>query len=482
MADVAGQTQTRADADEAIAFAGAARQAEMVRSGEVTPTELVRLCLSRIERLDPELNSFRKVFAERALLEAEQAEARLKAGEDRPLLGVPIAVKDEVDIAGEVKTFGTDAYTEPAKADSEVVRRLREAGAIIVGLTLLPEMAICGFTESATYGVTRNPWNPQRTPGGSSGGSAAAVAAGLVPIASAGDGAGSIRIPAASCGLFGLKVTRGRVSLAPDLEGWDGLAVLGCLSRSVLDTALWLDIVSGGSQEPEAPPPPERPFVESAKTPPGTLRVAFSTAAPRAMAPPTVSDEVKAAVSGAADLLRGLGHDVTQKDPEWGGISNNISARFLHGVAKTVQEVPHPERLERRTRGFGRLGKILPKGLFETAVGKGRDADNARINAIFDDHDVLVMPTIGGTALPVRRWEGQGAIRTVLGMSRFYPFCVPWNHLGNPAMAVPFGFGADGMPLSIQVIAAKGNEATLLSLAAQIEAERPWADRRPPLS
>jgi amidase len=467
---------------EEIAFAGAARQAEMVRNGEVSPRELVQLSLDRIQRLDPELNSFRKVFAEKALLEAEQAGARVKAGEERPLLGVPVAVKDEVDVAGEVNTHGTDGYSEPASADSEMVRRLREAGAIVVGLTLLPEMAICGFTESATYGVTRNPWNPQRTPGGSSGGSGAAVAAGLVPIASAGDGAGSIRIPAASCGLFGLKPSRGRVSLAPELEGWGGLAVEGCLSRSVLDTALWLDVVSGGSREAEAPLPPERPFVEAVRTPPGRLKVAWSTLPPRAAAPPTVSDEAKGAVADTAELLGGLGHEVVRRDPDWGGIGNNITARFLGGVAETVRAVPHPERLESRTRGFGRLGGILPRGLYERARGEGRAADAARVNAIFDDHDVLVMPVMGGTALPVRRWEGKGALQTVLGMSRFYPYCVPWNHLGNPAMAVPAGFSPDGMPLSIQVIGRRGDEATLLSLAAQLEAERPWADRRPPIS
>ncbi|HEY6550213.1 MAG TPA: amidase family protein, partial [Solirubrobacterales bacterium] len=256
-----------------LAFAGAARQAEMVRAGEVSPTELVQLCLDRIARIDPQLNAFRKVLGEKALLEAEQAEARLKAGDERPLLGVPIAIKDESDVVGEVNLHGTDAFTEPATADCEMVRRLREAGAIVVGLTLLPELAICGFTESATYGVTRNPWNLQRSPAGSSGGSAAAVAAGLVPIASAGDGGGSIRLPAASCGLFGLKPTRGRISLAPAVEYWNGLAVNGCLSRTVIDTALYLDITSGGSQEPGAPPPPERPFVESAKTSPGKLRV-----------------------------------------------------------------------------------------------------------------------------------------------------------------------------------------------------------------
>ncbi|MDX6627062.1 MAG: amidase [Solirubrobacterales bacterium] len=466
---------------EEIAFAGAARQAEMIRNGDISPTELVRLYLGRIERLDPQLNAFRVVFAERALLEAEQAEARLKGGEERPLLGVPIAIKDETDVAGEINTHGTDAFTEPARADSEMVRRLREAGAIIIGLTLLPELAICGFTESATYGVTRNPWDLQRSPAGSSGGSGAAVAAGLVPIASAGDGGGSIRLPAASCGLFGLKPQRGRVSLAPELEGWRGLSVMGCLSRTVLDTALWLDVVSGGSQEPGAPPPPERPFVESAQTPPGKLRVATSTLAPRAVAPPIVSDVVKDAVTGVGELLASLGHEVSRRDPDWGGVGNNITTRFLRGVSETVAEVPHPERLERRTRGFGRLGGLLPDALFERAL-KGREADAQRINALFDSYDVLVTPVMGGTAIPIRRWEGRSALHTVLGMSRFYPFCIPWNHLGNPAMSVPTGIADDGLPLAVQIIGRPGDEGTLLSLAAQIEAERPWADKRPPIS
>ena len=453
----------------------------MVRAGEVSPSELVRLYLDRIQRLDPELNCFRKLFAEKAMLEAEQAEARIKAGDERPLLGVPIAIKDEVDVVGEINTHGTDAFTEPAKADSEVVRRLREAGAIILGLTLLPELAICGFSESATYGVTRNPWDPQRSPGGSSGGSGTAVAAGLAAIGSAGDGAGSIRIPAASCGLFGLKPSRGRVSLAPQTEGWRGMAVEGCVSHSVLDTALWLDVVSGGSTEEEAPPPPGRPFVEAVKQSPGKLRVAYSTLAPRAAAPPTVSGEVKQAVADAAELLRSLGHETQQRDPDWGSIGDSITARYLKGVGETVDEVPHPERLESRTRGFGRLGKILPEPLYRQVMAR-RPAEQARVNAIFDSVDVLVMPVMGGTAIPVRRWEGRGALRTVLGMSRFYPYCVPWNHLGNPAMSIPFGFGSDGLPLAVQVIGRPGAEETLLSLAAQIEAERPWADRRPPIS
>ncbi|MEZ5077027.1 MAG: amidase [Solirubrobacterales bacterium] len=468
-------------AGEDIAFAGAAAQAAMVRQGEVSPTELVRLHLERIARLDPQLNSFRVVLAERAILEAEQAEARLRGGDARPLLGVPIALKDSTDLAGELTTHGTDGFPAPATGDSEMVRKLREAGAIVVGKTLLPELAICGFTESATWGVTRNPWDPQRTPGGSSGGSAAAVAAGLVPVASASDGAGSIRIPAASCGLFGLKPQRGRISLAPGDSGWNGLSVNGCVSRSVADTALWLDVTSGGSTEPGAPPAPERPFAEAARTPPGKLRIAVSTAAPRALAPPTVDEEARGAVAETAGVLRSLGHETVARDPAWGGIGNNMVPRYLRGIAEDFAAVPEPERLERRTRSMAKLGRAIPAKLFE-AARRAAAADAARIDAIFDDHDLLMTPVMGGTALPVRRWEGRGAIATLLGMSRFYPYCIPWNHLGNPAMAVPAGFSPSGMPLSVQVVARPSAEPTLLSLAAQLEAERPWAGRRPPIS
>ncbi len=466
--------------EEDLAFAGAVRQAELVRAGEVSPVELVGLYLARIARIDPQLNSFRVVLGERAMLEAEQAEARLKGGEERPLLGVPIALKDSIDLAGELTTFGTDGFPEPARADSEMVRRLRAAGAIVIGKTHLPELAICGFTESATWGISRNPWDLQRSPGGSSGGSAAAVAAGLVAIASASDGAGSIRIPAASCGLFGLKPQRGRVSLAPDLEHWNGLTANGCLSRTVADTALWLDIVSGDSREPGAPPPPAGSFLEAARTPPAKLRVAYSSLPPRAVAPPIVSEQVKAAVVQTAELLRSLGHETIERDPDWGGIGDNAVPRYLRGIAEDLDLVPRPERLERRTRAMARLGRLIPEPLFERAL-RGREADAARINSLFESCEVLITPVMGDTAIPVRRWEGRGALWTLLGMSRCYPFCVPWNHLGNPSMAVPAGFSAEGMPLSIQIIGRPGDEATLLSLAAQIEAERPWAERRPSL-
>ncbi|MGN6816776.1 MAG: amidase [Solirubrobacterales bacterium] len=464
-----------------IAFAGAARQAEMVRQGEISVTELVGLYLARIQRLDPQLNTFRVVLGERAMLEAEQAEARVRAGEERPLLGVPIALKDTVDLAGELTTFGTDAFPEPAARDGKMVRRLRDAGAIVVGKTLLPELAMFGFTESATYGVTRNPWDPQRTPGGSSGGSGAAVAAGLVPVASASDGAGSIRIPAACCGLFGLKPSKGRISLDPFVEHWNGMSVNGCLSRNVIDTALWLDVTSGGSNDPDAPPPPERPFVEHAQTAPGKLRIAFSTAIPRSAIPPTVDEVAKGAVAEMAEVLRSLGHETAEQAPDWGMIGNNMIPRYLRGGAEDVASTPEPQRLERRAKGFGRLGRAIPEPVFRNAL-KARAADAARVNAIFDTHDLLMTPVMGGTAPPVRKWEGMGGLRTVIGMGRFYPYCIPWNHLGNPAMSVPAGFAPDGMPKAVQIIARPGAEGILLSLAAQIEAERPWADRRPPIS
>ncbi|MFN8160663.1 MAG: amidase [Solirubrobacterales bacterium] len=464
-----------------IAFAGAARQAEMIRTGEVSATELVGLVLDRIEALDPDLNAFRTVLGERALLEAQQAEARVRAGEHRPLLGVPIALKDSVDLAGERTTHGTDCFDAPAPADSEMVRRLREAGAIVVGKTNLPELAICGFTESATWGVSRNPWNPQRSTGGSSGGSAAAVAAGLVPLASASDGAGSIRIPAASCGVFGLKPQRGRIPLDPDDEHWNGMSVNGCESRNVLDTAIYLDIAAGGSREPGAPPPPEQPFAEAAVTLPDRLRIATSTRPARAAAPPAVGEEVRTAVREAGEMLASLGHRVSPQDPDYGSAGNNVAVRYLRGIHDDVARIPHPERLERRTRGYGRLGGAIPRGLLDRAL-RAREEDAARINALFERFDVLLTPVMGGTAIPVRSYEGLGALRSMMGQSRFYCFTPIWNHLGNPAASVPFGLGAEGMPLAVQLIGRPGDEATLISLAAQIEAERPWAQARPPIS
>jgi amidase len=466
-----------------VIFAGAVRQAEMVRAGEISAAEIVQLHLERIGRIDPQLNSFRVVLGERALLEAEQADARLRSGDEGPLLGVPIALKDNHDLAGELTTHGTNGFSDPAEADCEMVRRLREAGAIVVGKVNMPELATLDPTESMTWGVSRNPWNLGRGPGGSSGGSSAAVAAGLVSLASASDGAGSIRVPAASCGVFGLKPQRGRIPLAPELEHWNGLTVSGAISRTVLDSALWLDVTAGNSAEPGAPPPPNRPFVESAKSTPGKLRIAYSTAIPpNVVAAPIVSDAAEGAVDDTAELLRSLGHETVPNDPVWGNVMENFTPRFLKGIAEDYARVPHPERLEQRTRELAEFGRALPQEQFEQAL-LARELDAARINAIFESHDALMTPVSASAApLPIGSWDGHDALSALMGMAQHHGwYTSPWNHLGNPAMAVPAGFTDDGMPLSVQIIGRPGDESTLLSLAAQLEAERPWTNARPPL-
>src|SRR3954467_15446972 len=262
--------------DLELAFAGVGSQADLVRRGEVSSRDLVELSLRRIAALDPELNAFGAVYADRALAEADAADRRRGAGDDAPLLGVPFAVKDEMDIAGEVTSRGTGAVTTRALADAEAVRRLRAAGAVIVGKTTMPELGLWPFTESITWGVTRNPWDLERTPGGSSGGSAAAVAAGLVPAAIGVDGAGSIRIPAACCGVFGLKPQRGRVPRRPHDRDGSHWQCFGPLSRSVLDGAMVFDVIQGPVPMRDAPGPFERAARES----PPRLRIAVCEAFP----------------------------------------------------------------------------------------------------------------------------------------------------------------------------------------------------------
>jgi amidase len=462
-----------------LAFAGLVRQAEAVRKGEVSARELVELTLERISRLDPELNAFRVVLGDQAVQEADRADARRGTGEEAPLRGVPMAVKDNVDVAGEVTTHGTGAYDGPAGHDAEVVRRLRAAGAIVVGKTHLPELAITGFTESATWGVSRNPWRLDRTPGGSSGGSAAAVGAGLVPCAVASDGAGSIRGPAACCALFGLKPQRGRVSLLPEPEHWHGLSVFGCLSRRVEDTALFHDVVMGNDpRDAHRPAPPAQPFLDAARSRPERLRIAVSL---RPVVPAPLDEEVRGAVEGTASLLRSLGHRVDRSDPAYGVLGPLFLPRYVRGIHDDAVRVAFPERLERRTRGFVRIGRLFGPRLVARARA-GEAAYTARVNEVFRDYDVLLTPVMSRPPVEVGRWEGLGAVRTFLGMSLVYPFTAVWNVTGQPAAAVPAGFTHDGLPLGVQLVGRPNDESTLLSLAAEIEAERPWANGRPPVS
>jgi amidase len=462
--------------EEEVAFAGAARIAEMVRAKEVSPTELVELFLERVSRIDPKLNAYRVVLGEQARADAKGAEERLAAGEDAPLLGVPVAIKDNVDYAGEVTTHGTAAYGEPAKEDSVVVRRLREAGAVILGKTNLPELAIFGFTESPTWGDTRNPWDPSRTCGGSSGGSGVAVAAGMSAIAHATDGAGSIRYPSAYCGLFGLKPQRNRVSLSPDREHWYGLSVSGCVSRTVMDTALYLDAVSGPEKgDFDAPPPFATPLVEAARTPPGRLRIACTT---KTILPVPKAPEVIAAYLETIDQLRSLGHEVTEAAPKLGPLVTDFYPLYFRGIRDEALSLPHPERLSNQTKGFVRLGRLFS----DRRLAKVRDrmpAASARIQELWRDYDLLLTPATAQLPVEVGHWRGQGALRTINGMSNVYPYAAAWNYTGQPAAVVPAGFTDSGLPRSVMLIARPNDEATLISLGAQLEAERPWADRRP---
>jgi amidase len=449
-------------------YAGLARQAELIAAGELSSRELTEACLERIARLDPTLNAFRVVFAERALIEADQADGRRRGGDERPLLGVPVAIKDDTDVAGEITARGTNAYGEPAREDAEVVRRLRSGGAVIIGKTNVPELEIVPFTETPTFGATRNPWDLNRTPGGSSGGSAAAVAAGLVGGALASDGGGSIRIPAGCCGLFGLKPQRDRVPMAPMQEPWHGLSVYGAVTRHVADTALFLDVAGDG--EPLAP---------AVGRDPGKLRIATSTT----VTPPILASpdgEQQGALDDMCELLSGLGHDVGGAEITYGTTGVAFTARYLAGVATEAAKLPHPERLSRRTKGFRRLGSSIPDAALKRA--RAEETANARaIATVFDHADVLMTPMFTKRPISIGTYEGRGALWSFNGYSRWVPYCAPFNHTGQPAASVPAGFTDDGFPLAVQLVARPGDEATLVSLAAQIEAARPWADRVPPL-
>jgi amidase len=456
---------------EALAFAGLAGQAERIRSGEVSSRELTELSIERIRRYDPVLNAFRVVMEESALAEADQADARRRAGDDRPLLGVPIAVKDDQDVRGEITGKGTLGNATPKSADSEIVRRLRGAGAVIVGKTNVPELMMFPWSETAAYGTTRNPWDLDRTPGGSSGGSAAAVAAGLVAVATASDGGGSIRIPAGCAGLVGLKPQRGRVSVFPDANAWQGLSVYGAVTRTVADSALFYDAVKENGPS----------FAEAAAREPGKLRVAVSYGVPK---PITVKlgAEYRGAVDSTIATLRGLGHTVEEREIDYGQVINAVVARLLKGVHVDAQALEHPERLARAGRGLSRIGGLIPQSAVDR-VRAGEAADAARMNQVFaDGFDVILTPMFTRRPPKVLEYEGRGGIWSFNGAARFTPFTAAWNHSGQPGITVPAGPADDGFPLAVQFLGPVDGEPVLLSLAAQLEQELGWPDRRPPLA
>jgi amidase len=463
-------------ADGDLVFAGPEALAARVRAGEIRPRELVEACLRRIEALDPRLNAFRTTTAEQALAAADEVAT------DGPLAGVPVAIKGDTQLAGEPTTRGSKSFGPAAPADAEMVRRLRAAGAIPIGVTNVPELTIFPWTASDATGITRNPWDPERTPGGSSGGSGAAVAAGMVPFATGSDGGGSIRIPAACCGLVGMKPTRGRVSKMPDGEHWLGLSTYGPLARTVADSALMLDAMHGTIEgDLHRATPFEGSYREAAGTPPGRLRIAVSKKVPPGLVAPLSRDQ-RGAWERTGRLLSELGHEVIERDPAYGLVAIEFTQTWLRGIYEDTLQVPDPSRLERTTRQMAAIGRRLVPARRADKLREQRTRTTARIIALWDQVDVLLTPGLASTAIAAEGGYGSNALLAFNKAGRFTPWTPFANVTGQPAVTIPAGFGADGLPLSVQLVGRIGGETTLYSLAGQLEQAAPWADRRPALA
>jgi len=382
---------TEGDAD--LAFAGLATQAQLLASRKLSSRELTELCLQRIAASQPTLNAFRVVFEEEALREADRADERLADGDNELLLGVPVAIKDDVDVSGHSTPFGCGGEHPSAAEDAELVRRLRASGAIVIGKTNAPEVGQWPFSESPAFGATRNPWSAEHTPGGSSGGAAAAVSAGLVAGAIGSDGAGSVRIPAAWTGLVGLKPQRGRISTWPDAEAFNGLSCFGPLTRSVEDAALLLDAVAGNRDgDLHCPPAPSSSYVAATTEPPPRLRIALSFTTPFGV-PDKVDPEIRRATEDTARRLEELGHEVVREDPRYGLVGLGLVPRGMAGVHEWLRDrVPDHRALEPRTRVHGRIGKAL-SGAPLRASRRAEPALRRRIGRIFERVDVVLTPT-----------------------------------------------------------------------------------------
>ena len=454
--------------DVQVAFAGVAGQSRLLANGELTSAQLVDLLLRRIERLQPRLNAFRVVLAGEARRAAKEADEARAAGDSRPLLGVPIAIKDNVAVAGQSALMGTGSPEPVNTSDDVLVARLRSAGMVVIGLTHLPELALWAATESRHHGVTRNPWDADRAPGGSSGGSAAAVAAGLVPAAHATDGLGSIRIPASSCGLVGLKPTHGLVPMGPDPDHWYGLSHAGFLTRSVADTAMLLAAVVGPEHD-----------VAAASADPGSLRIAVST---KPSTPTKVHPEVQRTVDQATEIVRSLGHDVVRRDPPYrNAVANANTVRYLRGCATDVSRLADRSRIEPRTKVLAAMGRTFPASAVSWARRRGQQFGEQVVEELFGDVDVLMTPTV--PLLPVRAGSiaRRSLLRTLPSMLPRAAMTGPWNACGFPALSIPVGMSSEGLPIGVQLVGAPGSEALLLGLAASVEQAVGWTARRPPV-
>jgi amidase len=471
-----------------LMFRGPAELAALVREGECSARELVEHSLGRIEALDPRLGAFVEVDAEGALATAEA----IAAGDRRPFAGVPIAIKNNRGVRGLRLTQGCSLLRDfIAPYDHSVVARLRAAGFVIVGTTKLPEYGILPVTEPRAYGPTRNPWDPTRTPGGSSGGAAAALASGMVPIAHGNDGGGSLRIPAACCGLVGLKAQRHRVSTAPD-QGASPLVIDGVLTRTVAQTATMLDLLTGYEIGDAAwTAPPAEPFATSAARAPGSLRIAFTTRPPLADA--VVDPLALAAVERACALAESLGHHVEEITPPWQ--DQELVERFLDYFGAAIalgirfsaigagRQEPTSADMEPLSWAiWERANRIdaVSYLLLQTDL----QARMRRLVAGLEPFDALITPALAGRPLALGTLDtaADDPWETFRASGRFTPFTAVFNLSGQPAIALPLYDGDDGLPLAVQIVGRPAEEGSLLALAAQLEAAAPPRTARPLVS
>lgn len=473
---------TSSQTQESAAFTTSlAEQAEALKAGTTTSRELTEAALARAHAAQEKINPFKLILDDEALAAADEADRRRAAGEDHPMLGVPTAIKDDTNLAGHPTAFGCPGDFAAIKEDSRVVQLLREAGAVIIGKTNSPEIGQWSVTAGPAFGITRNPWNPEFTPGGSSGGTAAAVAAGVLPAAVGSDGAGSVRIPAGWSNLVGIKPTRGLVSSWPDPEAFNGIAVNGPLARNVEDAAILLDTIAGyDERELHKVPKPDRSFRSFVDDDPQALRIAVSYKIPFSAVPAKLDKRVKARVEAVAQTLAGLGHGVEHKNLKHANVGLSFVPRSTGGVADWADRVPDKSLLDPRTAHNVKLGHLLD-GLPLKFARKWESVLHRRTGKIFREFDVVIAPTTAKPPLAANALEGLGGMAT----DRLYigacPYAWPWNVLGWPGINVPAGF-VDGLPVGAQLLGPKGSEPLLIALAAQLERELKWHEQRPPTS
>ncbi|MBW4650025.1 MAG: amidase [Kastovskya adunca ATA6-11-RM4] len=460
-----------------LAFTPALEQARLIRSKEVSPLELVQLYLERIEQLNSKLGSYFTVTAEQAIADATAKTEQLAGNSEDlpPFFGVPISIKDLNAVAGVRYTAGTPVLMKNiADYDDGVVTRIKQAGFTILGKTATSELGSFPYTEPLGFPPARNPWNLDYTPGGSSGGASAAVAAGLCAIAQGSDGGGSLRGPAFCCGLVGIKPSRGRVSHAPVGDRQSGISSNGPLARTVADAAALLDVMSGYiTGDPYWLPAPEKPFLDATQQQLGQLRIAFTTSV---LPVGEANSECQQAVQETVQLLEQMGHIVEAGCPDFNGLTEPFikvwqAGATAAGIPKEVLSPMNRWCAEQSTSAGEYLQAVIQMQLV-----------SRRIVAFFDHFDVLVLPTYLHSTIRVGEWANLNPEETLQKIINWIAPCPPFNASGLPAIALPTGFDAKGLPLGIQLVGRPAAEATLIALASHLEAAKPWIQHRPALS